>query len=86
MLGLEPSRPAYLAYRGALPIEWRSERLDKIREVVAEWQLPLGGVYVLTATKVAFGTIDVQRRFSVEPQSIDSIVVHPAAVRSRESL
>lgn len=86
VLGLEASRPAYLAYRGALPFEWQSERLDSVREVVGDWQLPLGGVYALTATKVAFGTIEAQRRFSVESQSIDSIVVHPAAVRSRETL
>ena len=85
VLGFEVSRPTYFAYRGVLPLDWQSRWLDEARSRLGDWNLPFGGVYVVTATKVAFGTIGPQRRYRVESQRLDTVVVHPAAVRSRES-
>ena len=58
VLGFERSaRTIHLHYRGALPFALANKHWQRASNTLGKLQLPLGGVYLLVATKVGHGVI-----------------------------
>ena len=79
VLGLAPSAPVgYVFYRGALPLALDGARWRRLGAWLDRCQAPLGGAYLLVATKVGYGTIVDQRRRRRAERALGGALPSPA--------
>ena len=79
VLGFERNAPpVHMHFRGALPLCLQSERWQRASKWVNEVRPPLGGVYLVSATKVGHATILEQRRRRIAERSLGPALPNPA--------
>ena len=80
LLGLErDAKTIYLNYRSVLPLAMESATWQRLSDWLNQRQLPIGGVYLITATKVRHGCIAEQQRRREWPANTLPGTVAPAA-------
>ena len=80
LLGLErDARTVYLNYRSVLPLAMRGPMWRRLSSWLNQRQLPLGGVYLIAATKVGYGFIAEQRRLRIWQANAPTGTVAPVA-------
>ena len=79
VLGFERSAPTtYAYYRGALPFALDGERWGRLRDWLRRMQAPVGGAYLVAATKVGHGFIVEQRRRRRAERDLEGALPSPA--------
>ena len=79
VLGFERDAPVrHVHYRGALPLSLDGVRWDRVGAWLARHQVPVGGAYLLAATKVGHGTIVEKRRRHRMERALGGALPHPA--------
>lgn len=80
LLGLErDAKTLYLNYRSVLPVAMESATWQRLSDWLNQRQLPVGGVYLITATKVRHGFIAEQQRLREWPANTLPGTVAPVA-------
>ena len=79
VLGFERSaRTIHLHYRGALPFALANKHWRRASDTLDKLQLPLGGVYLLVATKVGHGVILERAQRRRELRALAGALPNPA--------
>ena len=79
VLGFERSaRTIHLHYRGALPFALANNHWQRASNILGKLQLPLGGVYLLVATKVGHGVILERAQRRRELRALAGALPNPA--------